>query len=285
MHACILRLNGFDCSMYIRNPPATSEIPKTTAISHQPVTISVTLPQIGFTKAEEKTVEQQHLPRLNLSPVYLQLPNAEFTLLDVKRRNQPISSSCNSLTVNGSVNPVEPKLSAVGHMPVLTSHSDSHLEAQPHQKNIFNFCPDIMLQQEQQHQHHHQQYSYNQQQQLSADHGSCSNIIRRPPLSPYRARSPSPFLTSMDTPPSSPLTPVGVLYDLPAFLLTPIMHWLYTESLMPGLDEDVCRQLISFAESQPTLTRMTECFRKYLKFTKLRTCKYRVQIMDYVLFT
>lgn len=99
---------------------------------------------------------------------------------------------------------------------------------------------------------------------------------RRPPLSPYRARSPSPLPSSLETPPLSPLTPIGVLYNLPTFLLSPILHWLYTESLLPDLNEDICEQLINFSESQPSLTKLVEPTRKYLKLLRLKKCKFKI---------
>lgn len=196
---------------------------------------------------------QKSLPRLNLSPIYLH-PPVEVCALGAAHR----ANSFNCLTATGKVDNNRESASMKKYPP--TSLSDSHLEtnSNPQPKNIFNFCNDLIL---------------NPNVEPSV---VCSN--RRPPLSPYRARSPSPFPSSMDTPPSSPLTPVGVLYNLPSFLLSPILHWLYTESLLPDLEEDVCEKLINFSETQPSLTKMIEPCKKYLKLIRLKKCKFFLNI-------
>ncbi|KAH8420506.1 hypothetical protein KR009_011057 [Drosophila setifemur] len=268
LHASILRLNGFDCSMCVNSAPSSGRTglgvgagtggrschsgPNTP----NPIRISVA------PAAEEE--HQKSLPRLNLSPIYLQ-PPCDFQTLSLglgTQRGHQFSSSFNCLS-NGNAGDAEAVsrtglLSLDGYrLPPPTSHSDSHLEAsQSHCKNIFNFCQDLMLQPT--------------PTSLPPSGGLAVCSIRRPPLSPYRARSPSPFPSSMDTPPSSPLTPVGVLCNLPTFLLAPILHWLYTESLLPDLDEEVCEKLISFAESQPSLTKLVGPTRKYLRLMRLK---------------
>lgn len=95
----------------------------------------------------------------------------------------------------------------------------------------------------------------------------------RPPLSPYKIKSPV-FPSPFDTPPSSPLTPISSIQNLPASLLVPIIHFLYSECLPNNLDQDLCSQLISFASSLPPLTRMVEPCKKYLKLIKLKICRY-----------
>lgn len=235
--------------------------------SPNPIKISVTLLNAGNTQTEIED-HQKSLPRLNLSPIYLQPPteypaSAGTTTLKTQQHHHQLSSSFNCLSSKPQQNDSSQNLLNIeGGMRRFppTSHSDSHLEThklqqQQQPKNIFNFCQDLMLQQTPE----------------VCSSSSCNT--RRPPLSPFRARSPSPFPSSMDTPPSSPLTPVAVLYDLPAFLLTPILHWLYTESLMPDMNEDVCEKLINFAESQPSLMKLAEPAKKYLKMIKLKKCK------------
>ena len=233
--------------------------------SPNPIKISVTTtPSTTCAQTTEEQL-QKSLPRLNLSPIYLQPPTESHactnnTSLKSQHYTQ-LSSSFNCLSTNNQTTGNQKcESNGMRRFPP-NSHSDSHLEThnlQPQSKNIFNFCQDLML-------------------QHSTDVCNSTGCnTRRPPLSPYRARSPSPFPSSMDTPPSSPLTPVGVLYDLPAFLLTPILHWLYTESLMADMNEDVCEKLINFAETQPSLMKLAEPAKKYLKLIKLKKCKCRV---------
>ncbi|ALC48732.1 CG7058 [Drosophila busckii] len=282
LHASILRLNGFDCSMCVNSGAAmTLATPPRKPKSNQGGSaIRISVAPVGIVAAaadelEQQQQQQQHQlrPRHNLSPIYLQPPCelSPGTITTIATapgglggvRLHQLSSSFNCLS-NGNTqdaNNGEGKglLSVDGGMRRFppTSHSDSHLETtQLHCENIFNFCQDLML-----------------QPIASPVHPTVGISIcstRRPPLSPYRARSPSPFPSSMDTPPSSPLTPVGVLYNLPTFLLSPILHWLYTESLMPELDEDICEKLINFAETQPSLTKLVEPTRKYLRLMRLK---------------
>ncbi|XP_001354378.1 uncharacterized protein [Drosophila pseudoobscura] len=280
LHASILRLNGFDCSMCVNSAPASSRQVVKSAPGTGPCHSGPNTPnpnpnpiRISVAHATGDDEHQKSLPRLNLSPIYLQPPCDFQTLAGLgAQRVHQFSSSFNCLS-NG--NDSEPAISAGGTGTGLlsvecgggmyrfppTSHSDSHLEtSQSHCKNIFNFCQDLIIQPT--------PSPLLPAGGLSAGLAVCS--IRRPPLSPYRARSPSPFPSSMDTPPSSPLTPVGVLCNLPTFLLSPILHWLYTESMLPDLEEDVCEKLIDFAESQPSLTKLVEPTRKYLRLMKLK---------------
>ncbi|KAH8356558.1 hypothetical protein KR200_002862 [Drosophila serrata] len=281
LHASILRLNGFDCSMCVNSaPPSATVRPPARSCHSGPNTPNPI--RISVAPALEQGEQEKCLPRLNLSPIYLQ-PPCDFQTGSLglgAQRGHQFSSSFNCLS-NGNAGDSGSDSAAVatlGKAGLLslecgggggglyrlppTSHSDSHLEtSQSHCKNIFNFCQDLMLQPA--------STPLNPNGGLGGSSlAVCS--IRRPPLSPYRARSPSPFPSSMDTPPSSPLTPVGVLCNLPTFLLSPILHWLYTESLLPDLDEDVCEKLISFAETQPSLTKLVEPTRKYLRLMRLK---------------
>lgn len=184
----------------------------------------------------------KNLPKLNLSPIYLQPPDKSSL---TTHKSNHLSSSFNCLTGDASKDyfsnqHLQKKYS--------TSSSDSNLQTS---KNIFDFSNDLFMQ---------------------PIETVCN--VRKPPLSPYRARSPSPFpnQNSLDTPPSSPLTPIGVLNNLPSFMLTPILNWLYTESLLPYIEEDACEKLINFAETQPSLMKMVEPCRKYLKLIRLKKC-------------
>ncbi|EDV33759.1 uncharacterized protein Dana_GF19133 [Drosophila ananassae] len=279
LHASILRLNGFDCSMCVNSAPSSAaavasgrSAPRSCHSgpnTPNPIRISVAPASSGDGEEQQKS-----MPRLNLSPIYLQ-PPCDFQTLAGAQRAHQFSSSFTCLS-NGNAEVAEavPRAGLLGleaspgglfRLPP-TSHSDSHLEtSQAHCKNIFNFCQDLVLQ---------PTPTPTLTPLLAPGSASAGGLtvcgIRRPPLSPYRARSPSPFPSSMDTPPSSPLTPVGVLCNLPTFLLGPILHWLYTESLLPDLDEDVCEKLISFAETQPSLTKLVEPTRKYLRLMRLK---------------
>ncbi|XP_017094820.2 uncharacterized protein [Drosophila bipectinata] len=277
LHASILRLNGFDCSMCVNSAPssaaaAASGRPAPRSCHSGPNTPNPIRISVAPASSGDGDEQQKSLPRLNLSPIYLQ-PPCDFQTLAGAQRAHQFSSSFTCLS-NGNAEDAE----AVNRTGLLglegnagglfrvppTSHSDSHLEtSQAHCKNIFNFCQDLVLQ---------PTPTPTLTPLLAPVSAGGLTVcgIRRPPLSPYRARSPSPFPSSMDTPPSSPLTPVGVLCNLPTFLLSPILHWLYTESLLPDLDEDVCEKLISFAETQPSLTKLMEPTRKYLRLMRLK---------------
>uniref|UniRef100_A0A182JMU1 BTB domain-containing protein n=1 Tax=Anopheles atroparvus TaxID=41427 RepID=A0A182JMU1_ANOAO len=100
-----------------------------------------------------------------------------------------------------------------------------------------------------------------------------------PPASPFRARSPSPFpIASLETPPSSPLTPLSVLGNIPSKLLATILHWLYCECLPEHLDEDSCIQLINMCESTTPLSRMIEPCKNYLRNIQLK--KFVIDIIN-----
>uniref|UniRef100_A0A1L8DML4 BTB domain-containing protein n=1 Tax=Nyssomyia neivai TaxID=330878 RepID=A0A1L8DML4_9DIPT len=97
-----------------------------------------------------------------------------------------------------------------------------------------------------------------------------SPVNRRACPSP-RFRCSSPFSPScLDTPPTSPLTPISVLYNLPHTMLVPIFHWLYSESLPANLKEDVCEELMKFAEVTAPLNKMVDACRKYGRNVRLK---------------
>lgn len=200
--------------------------------------------QITIPTNECEYTAHTNLPKLNLSPIYLQPP--DMSSLSAHKTNH-LSSSFNCLSSGD--NSTDHFHSQHLQKKYSTSSSDSNLQTS---KNIFNFSNDLFLQ---------------------PIETVCN--VRKPPLSPYRARSPSPFpnQSSLDTPPSSPLTPVGVLNNLPSFMLTPILNWLYTESLLPNIEEDACEKLINFAETQPSLMKMVEPCKKYLKLIRLKKCE------------
>lgn len=94
--------------------------------------------------------------------------------------------------------------------------------------------------------------------------------IRAPPLSPrFRCSTP----TSLDTPPTSPLTPISILYNLPCSMMKPIIYWLYTESIPPNLTEETCEKLMVLSEQTPPLNKMTGPCRRFLKNLQLKKCE------------
>ncbi|KRG07797.1 uncharacterized protein Dmoj_GI14159, isoform D [Drosophila mojavensis] len=259
LHSSILRLNGFDCSMCASNTLlSTSQnlqpLHFTPNISKlNPINISIGI-------ADSGKEQSKHLQGVNLSSVYMQ-PVCDFQLfaptagLETQRFHY-FSSSFNRLTNVNMKDSVETVYNADGGLlRMCTSHSESHLEISQESTNIFNFCQDLL-------------------QPVSSavlqSSGAAVCNTRRPPLSPYRLRSSLPLSNLIDTPPSSPLTPVGVLFNLPTFLLNPILHWLYTESLLPELDEGDCEKLINFCEAQPSLTKLVPPTRKYLRLLRLK---------------
>lgn len=294
LHASILRLSGFECSMCTNSGTISTSKPSQNSsqiasdLSHQsPIQISVAASDTADGHGDEER-QPKLLPFLNLSPIYLQ-PSSDFQLLTASEesglgalRSHHFSNSFNCLS-NGNTQNINERVPVDISMGLLdvegggmrrftsTSNSDSHLEtSQVHCKNIFNFCQDLMVQ---------PMSSVPLSSGLVSGLTACNT--RRPPLSPYRARSPSPFLSSMDTPPTSPLTPIAVLYNLPTFLLSPILHWLYTESLLPDMSEDICVQLINFSETQPSLMKLVEPTRKYLKLLRLKKCKFKITSSKY----
>lgn len=234
--------------MYCQAPANTVAVtntekykPSLTQPTANQVKISITIPIVSESGTAED--HQKNFPKLNISPIHLLPPSLEQS--GVMHKMNTLSNSFNCLTA--STKESDSAQSPIKKYPM--SSSDSNLQSSS-SRNIFNFSNDLFL---------------------NPIENICSS--RKPPLSPYRARSPSPFPSSLDTPPSSPLTPLGILYNLPSFMLTPILHWLYTESLMPDMDEETCEKLINFAETQPPLIKMMDPCKRYLKLIRLKNCK------------
>lgn len=123
------------------------------------------------------------------------------------------------------------------------------------------------------HHHHHHHHGSNSSSSDSDIRQSCNNrkevfnfdstIIRSTPMSPRC------------TPPSSPLTPISILYNLPCSMLKPIIYWLYTESIPSSLSEEVCEKLLALSDQTPPLNKMTNPCRRYLKNLRLKKCKFK----------
>uniref|UniRef100_A0A182KH88 BTB domain-containing protein n=1 Tax=Anopheles christyi TaxID=43041 RepID=A0A182KH88_9DIPT len=198
-------------------------------------------------------------PTVHVSPPILNtnflLPPASLDAynLSPKLVAANISNSYNCLmptadgTGTGSIYLDVPKRPA-HHQPSSCSDSNLHLD-----RNVF-FFPDAI------------------------PAGTC-RVKFKPPSSPFRARSPSPFpVSTLDTPPSSPLTPLSVLNNIPAKMLATILHWLYCECLPEQLDEDTCIQLINMCESTTPLSRMSEPCKNYLRNIQLK--KFVIDIIN-----
>jgi hypothetical protein len=201
-----------------------------------------------------------------LSPPTIQLSNFNFSPNFVSH----ISNSFNCLTSTSkeSMYLSTPLTTKNSHQ---ISSSDSSINLHDPERNVFNFPPIAIQQESQQSTQNNQQKKNEQRQKLRL---SSSQILYKSPLSPFRVRSsPSPFFNlSLDTPttPNSPLTPVGVLYNLSSEILIPIFHWLYSESLPSNLSEIQLENLLKFCPTISPLNKMIGPCKKYLRLIKLK---------------
>lgn len=226
------------------------------------ISSSTTIP-ISNSTTTATTSDSPKMTSYLLSPNLLLSPSLDMFQFSSKLASN-LSSSFNCLSA--SIKQSEDHLLVLRN-PI--SLSDSNLKsssagtattASSATNNIFNFG-DFLL----------NPMDYNRHHNVSA--ATTPTAPRgRPPLSPYRAKSPL-LSASFETPPSSPLTPIAVLHTLPAFMLTPIFQWLYSECLPFNLEEETLEKLINFAESTIPLNKMAEPCRKYLKILKLKKCK------------
>lgn len=251
-----MRLNGFDCSANIQQHAAITNTIDTEVASpsnhhSSQIKISIIAPTTKPSH-EHSSPTKMSTPPINttsqspkistylLSPNLLLSPSLDMFQFPSKLASN-LSSSFNCLS--SSIKQSEDHLFSLKN-PISTS--DSNLKSNGH-KNIFNFG----------------EFLLNPMENLP----KCN----KPPLSPYRLKSPL-LSASFETPPSSPLTPIAILQTLPKFLLTPIFQWLYAECLPPNLEEETLEKLINLAESTIPLNKMVEPCRKYLKIIKLKKC-------------
>nr|XP_029717691.1 uncharacterized protein LOC115260678 [Aedes albopictus] len=233
VHSPILRLNGFDCSSVTA---ASVYQNLTTDRSHPPLMKVCSVPCAKSPKTSTQHISQRPSPTATSN--FLLPPSFDVYNLSPKLAN--ISNSFNCLTANDSIFLDVPKKHHV-------FSSDSNLNSD---RNIFFFpAPST----------------------LSAIHDPFQRTGKfKIPASPFRARSPSPFPCSLDTPPSSPLTPLSVLNNIPSKMLSTILHWLYCESLPDDLDEETCTSLIAMCESTTPLSRMTGPCKNFLRNIQLK---------------
>ncbi|XP_055617390.1 uncharacterized protein LOC129762851 [Toxorhynchites rutilus septentrionalis] len=241
VHSPILRLNGFDCSSMAAASTyqhLTTRIETVTSVekSHPPLMKVSSVPSAKSPKQSVQHISQRASPTTTNN--FLLPPSLEVYNLSPKIVNN-ISNSFNCLTAEDSIFLDVPKKQH-------TSSSDSNLNSD---RNIFFFPTANVV-------------------NPYPDPSQRSKF--KPPSSPFRARSPSPFPCSLDTPPSSPLTPLSVLNNIPSKMLSTILHWLYCECLPEDLDEETCSSLIVMCESTTPLSRMAEPCKNYLRNIKLK---------------
>lgn len=242
-----MRLGGFDCTSLMNSSPAISS--STSAISNPQQTSASNF-------LSPPTI---HLSSFNFSPNFV----------------NHISNSFNCLTSAAKESAVyltTPLTTKSGH-PISSSDSNINLQNTDKSSVIFDFPP-IAVQQQQNAQPLSQTSHQKKNEQKHKLRLSSSQILYKSPVSPFRVRSsPSPFLSlTFDTPttPSSPLTPVSVLYDLSSDILMPIFHWLYSESLPPNLNELQLENLLKICATIPPLNKMLGPCRKYLRLIRLK---------------
>lgn len=252
-HSAVLRINGFDCSSLNQSPMHTQ--------SPQSAGHNANNNNINQTISNFLSPPTIHLSTFNFSPNFVNHISNSFNCLTSSRDSSyhlatPLSSSAR----NGQI-----------------SSSDSNLNnLQDNTKeNVFNFSPMAQLPTQHQ-QHHHIQCrtSMKRHEQKNRLRLSASQTIFKNPTSPFKVRSsPLPFLNlSLDTPstPSSPLTSVSVLFNLPKNTLIPVLHWLYSESLPHNLNEKQLESLLDVCANIAALNKLLGPCKKYLRLIKLR---------------
>lgn len=210
------------------------------------IKISITAPTI-----QEMTCELTPKKPSFLLSAPLQLlpsPSLDTLKLPLKQAGHYLSNSFNCL-IESKNHEITAAIQNPPCQKPYFSSSDSSLQSCTAAKNIFNFNECLLN-------------------PVDNRQKSCKS-----PLSPYRCKSPWLCSTFLETPPSSPLTPLNVLQNLPYFLLKPILQWLYAECLPSNLDEDTCEKLITLAANITPLNKMMEPCRQYLKLIRLKKCK------------
>ncbi|XP_058444020.1 uncharacterized protein LOC131425830 [Malaya genurostris] len=241
VHSPILRLNGFDCSSMAaattyQHIASRFEVASTAERPHAPLTKVSSVPCTQSSRASFQHISQR--PSLATTNNFLLPPALDVYNFSPKLVNN-VSNSFNCLAANVSILLDVPERNRV-------SASDSNLNSD---RNIFSFpIPSIAT--------------------TSVDPFQRGQI--KPPSSPFRTRSSSLFPCSLDTPPSSPLTPLTVLNNIPTKMLSTILHWLYCECLPEGLEEETCINLIAMCESTTPLSRMVEPCKNYLRNIQLK---------------
>ncbi|XP_049288529.1 uncharacterized protein LOC125766531 [Anopheles funestus] len=283
VHSPILRLNGFDCSsmtaastyQHLASRFECAEAQAQVAATHPPLMKVSSVPCARAVRTGSNTygrgspammcsVSASATPSLHpsahasptiLNPNFLLPPTSLDSYNLSPKLVANISNSFNCLMPTGDTHCTDgnthsifldvPKRAA--HQTSSCSDSNLHID-----RNVF-FFPDAVP-------------------------ATC-RVKFKPPSSPFRARSPSPFpVSTLDTPPSSPLTPLSVLNNIPAKMLSTILHWLYCECLPDQLDEDTCIQLINMCESTTPLSRMSEPCKNYLRNIQLK--KFVIDIIN-----
>ncbi|XP_058127518.1 uncharacterized protein LOC131291239 [Anopheles ziemanni] len=286
VHSPILRLNGFDCSsmtaastyQHLASRFECAEQAQALAAAHPPLMKMSSVPCARTARTNSSAASPSRASVLGLAPTFSVSASAtpsmhatgggSMTILNpnflLPPTLEPYNLSPKQLThISNSFNCLAPSAGGgdgsgsagsifldVPKRHQQASCSDSNLNVD---RNVFYFPDAVPV---------------------------CRGVkFKPPPSSPFRARSPSPFpITSLETPPSSPLTPLSVLGNIPSKLLATILHWLYCECLPEQLDEDSCIQLINMCESTTPLSRMIEPCKNYLRNIQLK--KFVIDIIN-----
>lgn len=235
-HSVILRLNGFDCSMNFKS----CDIQSNPASGDQ-----------GPHSADAMPTNHFLLPPPSSAGC---LARKGYTgSFNCLRTTSSSSSSGGgggggTFTISGGTDPnsLSPPM-AQQQQHGLNSSSDSDLRYCNSRKEVFNFTSPLPMT------------------------PTTAETMFRGPLSP-RIRCGTPT-SCLDTPPTSPLTPISILYNLPYAMLTPITYWLYSESLPPKMSEEICGRLIQLGEQTPPLNKIVQPCKKYLQNLNLKKCK------------
>nr|XP_049465521.1 uncharacterized protein LOC120960183 [Anopheles coluzzii]XP_049465522.1 uncharacterized protein LOC120960183 [Anopheles coluzzii]XP_049465524.1 uncharacterized protein LOC120960183 [Anopheles coluzzii] len=302
VHSPILRLNGFDCSSMTAASTyqhLASRFECAEAQAQQQQVVSA---------ATSTTAAHPPLMKVSSVPCARAVRASSTTTGPSYGRGSPAMMCSVSASATPSLHPAAPLLNPNFLLPPasLDSYSLSPKLVAAHISNSFNcLMPtdgaagsiflDVPKRAAHSHHHHHHHHHHHQTASSCSDSnlhldrnvfffpdavpaGTC-RVKFKPPSSPFRARSPSPFpVATLDTPPSSPLTPLSVLNNIPAKMLATILHWLYCECLPEQLDEDTCIQLINMCESTTPLSRMSEPCKNYLRNIQLK--KFVIDIIN-----
>lgn len=208
------------------------------------IKISVTAPTIQELSCELTTKKPSYL--LSTPLHLLPSPSLDTLKLPLKQAGHYLSNSFHCLVESKNhENASDTRPNQKNYF----SSSDSSLQSCTTPKNIFNFNECLLN-------------------PVDNRQKTCKS-----PLSPYRCKSPWLCSSFLETPPSSPLTPLHVLQNLPYFLLKPILQWLYAECLPSNLDEETCEKLINLTANITPLNKMMEPCIQYLKLIRLKKCK------------
>jgi hypothetical protein len=201
-----------------------------------------------------------HLSSFNFSPNFVNHISNSFNCLTSSRDSSYLlTAPLNSNLKNGQI-----------------SSSDSNLNSlqeNSKENSVFSFPPIHSSTTPTQHSRTSSTKRHEQKNRLRLS--ASQTIFNKNPTSPFKGvrSNPLPFLNlSLDTPltPTSPLTSVSVLFNLPKDTLMPVLHWLYSESLPHHLNERQLDSLLEVCSTIAALNKMLVPCKKYLRLIKLK---------------